>query len=299
MSYFILKLKGGFSMTKNAKTLCGIIVVLIVICILCGIHIANNSFPSYDDEFSPLNNSKIRTDEITVTPTQEVMASTYDYIMLEITNNSKYQLYLNNGTYNIYKKNGTEYILIDTDNDGFTYNEKNTLNAIEIQNTEQLYFYLGALIDNGTGYTRTGEYKIEIPLNENSVITAYFEITDETINPDTDISISCDEEYSINDERNFSYFIINNSEEDIEVTLSVGISQYKGGKWVRLPFSDKYYDIHYNAAIWSENLSAKSQRAQEFGLSLADMVDMELTPGKYRLEKQIGFSWYFAEFEVC
>lgn len=114
-----------------------------------------------------------------------------------------------------------------------------------------------------------------------------------------DFSIICEEEYSVGSTENFSYIIENNSDEGIEITLAMNISQYKDGEWVRLPFSGKYNEVHYNSSMWSEYLSPYSRRLQEFRMPLADMVDAKLTPGKYRLEKEIAFNWYYAEFELC
>ncbi|MBQ2899077.1 MAG: hypothetical protein IJE28_04990 [Oscillospiraceae bacterium] len=113
-----------------------------------------------------------------------------------------------------------------------------------------------------------------------------------------DFSIICEPEYSVDNTENFNYIIKNNSDEGMEVTLAVNISQYKDGEWVRLPFSEKYNEVHYNSSMWSEYLSPYSQRLQEFRMCLGDMVDAELTPGKYRLEKEIAFNWYYAEFEL-
>ena len=31
----------------------------------------------------------------------------------------------------------------------------------------------------------------------------------------------------------------------------------------------------------------------------SDEAIEELTPGKYRLEKEIAFNWYYVEFEIC
>ena len=42
-----------------------------------------------------------------------------------------------------------------------------------------------------------------------------------------DFSIICESEYPVDGKENFSYIISNNSDEAIEVTLAVGISQYK------------------------------------------------------------------------
>ena len=113
-----------------------------------------------------------------------------------------------------------------------------------------------------------------------------------------DFSIICEPDYPIENEENFSYIISNNSDEGIEVTLAVGISQYIDGEWVQIPFSQEFYELHYNASMWSEYLGPNSQRLQEFRLCLADMVDADLTPGKYRIEKKIAFDWYYAEFEL-
>lgn len=113
-----------------------------------------------------------------------------------------------------------------------------------------------------------------------------------------DFSIICEPEYPIDSKENFSYIIFNNSDEGIEVTLAVNISQYKNGEWVQLPFSKKFNEVHYNSSMWSEYLSPYSQRLQEFRMCLGDIVDAELTPGKYRLEKKIAFNWYYAEFEL-
>ncbi|MBQ7874753.1 MAG: hypothetical protein IJ306_06295 [Oscillospiraceae bacterium] len=281
-------------MHKMIKPL--IIAALLFLCILFRIHIAKDDVrPDIKNE-SPSINEKISLEEISVTPTLKILPSAYDYIELEIANNSKYPLWLNSSNYNIYEKTAAGYILIDVDNDGFTYNGEKNFKAVEDQSTQRIRFYLGELIDNS--YTRKGNYKIEIPLDETFVVETYFEITDETLNPDTGIFIACDAEYSADNEGRFNYTLTNGSEEDIQVTLAVIISQYKDGKWVRLPLSEKYYDVHYNASLLSENLPAGSQLKQEFSLSLADMVGMELMPGKYRLEKQIAFNWYFAEFEI-
>lgn len=113
-----------------------------------------------------------------------------------------------------------------------------------------------------------------------------------------DFSIIYEPEYPADSKENFSYIISNNSDEGIEVTLAVGISQYKNGEWVQLPFSKEFNEVHYNASMWSEYLSPYSQRLQEFRMCLGDMVDAELTPGKYRIEKKIAFNWYYAEFEL-
>lgn len=113
-----------------------------------------------------------------------------------------------------------------------------------------------------------------------------------------DFSIICESEYPVDGKENFSYIISNNFDEAIEVTLAVGISQYKDAEWIPLPFSQGFYEVHYNASMWSEYLGPDSQRLQEFRLCLADMVDADLTPGKYRIEKKIAFDWYYAEFEL-
>ena len=113
-----------------------------------------------------------------------------------------------------------------------------------------------------------------------------------------DFSIICEPEYPADSKENFSYIISNNSDEGIEVTLAVGISQYKDDEWIPLPFSQEFNEVHYNASMWSEYLSPYSQRLQKFRMCLGDMVDAELTPGKYRLEKKIAFNWYYAEFEL-
>ena len=113
-----------------------------------------------------------------------------------------------------------------------------------------------------------------------------------------DFSIICEPEYPVDSKENFGYIISNNSDEGIEVTLAVNISQYKNGEWVQLPFSKKFNEVHYNSSMWSEYLSPYSQRLQEFRMCLGDIVDAELTPGKYRLEKKIAFNWYYAEFEL-
>ena len=62
-----------------------------------------------------------------------------------------------------------------------------------------------------------------------------------------DFSIICEPKHPIESEENFSYIISNNSDEAIEVTLAVGISQYKDGEWIPLPFSQWFYEVHYNA----------------------------------------------------
>ena len=113
-----------------------------------------------------------------------------------------------------------------------------------------------------------------------------------------DFSIICEPEYPVDSKENFGYIISNNSDEGIEVTLAVNISQYKNGEWVQLPFSKKFNEVHYKSSMWSEYLSPYSQRLQEFRMCLGDIVDAELTPGKYRLEKKIAFNWYYAEFEL-
>lgn len=285
-------------MLKGKTAILVIISSLCLLCVLCGICIVKNNV-SFTDKANPSwNNEKINPDEVTAVPAQEVLPSASDFIMLDIINNSEYPLYLDCGAYNIYEKTENGYVLVDEDKDGFTYYGKINIKAVENHSTNQIYFYFGVLTDSESGYTRLGNYKIEIPLNEYSVIAADFEITDETLNPDTGISIACDAEYPAGSGDNFSYTVINNSKEDINVTLSVIISKYQDGKWVRLPLSEKYYNSHDSASLWSENLPSGNRRTQEFSLSLAEMVGIEITPGKYRLEKQIGFSWYFTEFEI-
>lgn len=266
-----------------------------IILFFCLISFISCEIQTLNEEKS-FSNEIVDSNEITIVPVQKILVSTYDHIELEIINKSDRMLWLDSSKYNIYEKTNTGYILIDSDNDGFTYDGKNNIKAIESKSTGRIRFYLGELINNG--YARTGNYKIEILLSEGSTLTTYFEITNEVLIPKTGIFITCDTAYSINDDENFSYKIINNSKEDIQVTLSVTISRYKDGTWVRLPYSKEYNDIYHEASIWSENLSAGNERTQIFSLSLADMVGTELTPGKYRLEKQIAFNWYFAEFEV-
>ena len=62
-----------------------------------------------------------------------------------------------------------------------------------------------------------------------------------------DFSIICESEYPVDGKENFSYIISNNFDEAIEVTLAVGISQYKDAEWIPLPFSQGFYEVHYNA----------------------------------------------------
>ena len=72
-----------------------------------------------------------------------------------------------------------------------------------------------------------------------------------------DFSIICDSEYPIDDTENFSYIIANNSDEKMQVTLAVGISKYKDGKWVPLSFSDIPSDLGFQLSCHSET-SGKS-----------------------------------------
>ena len=234
--------------------------------------------------------------QITAAAEHKILNSAYDHVTIEITNSSDDILWVDKAKYNIYEKNGSDYVLIDDNNDGFTYNGKNNFIAIEGENTAKIRFYLGTLINEG--YAKTGSYKIEIPLNKDYAVAVDFEITDENIGTNTGFAITCKKEYSVTDKNNFGYMVINNSKEDTQITLSVIISQYKDRKWVRLPYSEEYYNIHGNAAVWSENLSSGSEQNQKFGMCLADMIGTELTPGRYRLEKEIAFDWYFAEFEL-
>ena len=99
-------------------------------------------------------------------------------------------------------------------------------------------------------------------------------------------------------DRSWAITVINNSDGPLQITLHVEIAQYKDGKWNRLPFTEKYWERHPTAAMWSEGCKAGSSMEQKFLLSLLDMIDSKLSPGKYRLEKEIMFDWYFAEFEV-
>ncbi|MEG0900000.1 MAG: hypothetical protein RSF40_09870 [Oscillospiraceae bacterium] len=248
----------------------------------------SNMSSSLADENYNLN---IKTEDITVIPIRETMTTTYDHVMLEITNNSSYPLYLNN-TYNIYEKIGDDYNLIDANNDGATYDE-----IINCGDSIKKRFYLGELITND--YTRAGNYRIEIPISAEKKLTVDFKIIDDSILLDTGISIHTPKDkYTIDNDAEFSYMITNHSQTTINVTLAVAISQYRNGQWVKLPFTDVYNELYYNATLSTNSCNANSQLKQSFKLSLVDMIDTELTPGRYRLEKEILFDWYFTEFEL-
>lgn len=276
------------------KNILLILFLFMIIFTGCGVENSDPQNPPSNVQSSLANencNLKIKTEDITVTPIRKTMSTTYDHVMLEIANNSSYPLHLND-TYNIYEKIDDKYVLLNANNDETTCDE-----VINSGDSIKKSFYLGELITND--YTRTGKYKIEIPINMENKLTADFEIINDYILLDTGISIETPKDrYSIDNDEEFSYMIINNSQNTINVTLAVIVSQYQDGQWVRLPFTDKYKEVHHNATLWAESCQANSQLEQVFRLSLVDMIDKKLTPGKYRLEKEMFFDWYFAEFEL-
>lgn len=147
--------------------------------------------------------------------------------------------------------------------------------------------------------TRAGNYRIEIPISAEKKLTVDFKIIDDSILLDTGISIhTLKDKYTIDNDAEFSYMITNHSQTTINVTLAVAISQYRNGQWVKLPFTNVYNELYYNATLSTNSCNANSQLKQSFKLSLVDMIDTELTPGRYRLEKEILFDWYFTEFEL-
>ena len=95
-----------------------------------------------------------------------------------------------------------------------------------------------------------------------------------------------------------SYTVVNNTDQPVTVVMSVLIAKYRDGKWHRLPKSKKYDETYFYASMVSEKCPAGGTKTQEFSLSLPDMAGEKLTPEKYRLEKELSFDWYFAEFEV-
>ncbi len=248
----------------------------------------------YSEDDVVWDNSKIDTEDIEVAVVREKIPTFYDYIKLEITNNSQYFLCWN-GIYNIYEKTEAGYVLIDGDGDGVTSPKNQLTEVIESGKTVIKVLRLDGIITENSA--KIGEYKIEIPLAEDKFLTAEFEVTEEDLPFDSEIEIVFPaDEFAIDSEEYFSYTLINNSENDLGVSLSLIISKYEDGEWVRLPIIQQYDGINYPSAIPQLLLPAGGKAEQEFWLSLADIVDAELTPGKYRMEKEIFHDWYFVEF---
>ena len=173
------------------------------------------------------------------------------------------------------------------------------LDFVDIVNggeTARRRIYLGSLMVDG--YTQLGQYKVELLINETATKATYFEIVDNYVPLDTGISIqTTKEKYKRVDRDKFSYLVINNSDSAINIPLYVAISQYQEDRWIRLPFTQQYDEMHYNASYLSQNCQPNNYVNQQFRLSLFDMIADELPAGKYRLEKEILFDWYFAESE--
>jgi len=268
--------------------------------------ISGESSPSCDS-VSPLpvisknslidENSKIFNEDITIIPIKDKLNIAYTNLAVKITNNSPYP-FTRYSTYRIYEEIEGKYFLVDNDGDGLTETKEKPTEQIKPGETVTRSIYLGKITDDDF-YSRPGRYKVEIPINENCVIPMEFEIVDDYIPLDTGISLLADkEQYSVKDDQPFTYTIINNSNEPLAVTLDIYIARYENGKWHRLPDSERYGEIYYHANMWSEKCPSGGTKKQEFSLSLPEMVGEKLSPGKYRLEKELFRDWYFAEFEV-
>lgn len=247
---------------------------------------------------APNENEKIHAGEIRVIPEKNVLNQAYDHIRVEIVNNSPYPFswfY----EYNLFEEVKGEYVLIDGDGDGIT--EKRAEDAArEVAGSGETVndrLYLGQILDGG--YARTGKYKLEIPINREVSEEVLFEITDQYIPLDTGLSIRMESGvYHADSSEAFRYFVRNDTAETVEIALAVHVARREDGKWTRLSPSEDYLEAHGSASLWSENCEPHTEWEGQFQLSLAGMLDEALVPGKYRLEKQILFDWYFYEFEV-
>ncbi len=249
-------------------------------------------------ETSPNENGKIKSGEIVLCPEKDRLNHAYDHIRVEIVNNSSHSFSWFN-EYDLFEKMEGDFVPVDDNGDDFTEKraEDAVIKVVPSGETISARLYLGQLIDDG--YTRPGVYKLQLPINEDVRAETTFEITDQYIPMDTGLSIGMESDVVDGDnEEPFWYFVHNDTEETIQVTLDVHIAHYESGKWVRLSPSQEYLEAHYNASLWSENCSPHTEWKGQFRLSLFDMIDTELAPGQYRLEKQILSEWYFFEFEV-
>lgn len=247
---------------------------------------------------TPNENEKIESGEIVIIPEKSILNHAYDHIRVDIVNNSPYSFSWFN-EYNIFEETGRESVLIDDDGDGLTKKRADDAVAVIIPSGETVSgrLYLGEILDGN--YTRPGTYKLQVPINEDVAAETSFEITNKYIPLDTNLSIRMESDVVENNSKeNFSYFVQNDTEETIQVSLYVHVARYENGEWVRLSPSEKYLEIYYNASLWSENCAPHTKWKGLFQLSLPEMVDAEFVPGKYRLEKQMLFEWYFFEFEV-
>ncbi len=254
---------------------------------------ASESEKSFLDE-----NDKIGKEDISITLKREKVNIAYEDLNLSITNNSLYPLAWY-AEYNIYEEIDGEYLLVDDDGDGMTKVRRNSdwQQLIQPGETVGASVFLWKIRDKD--YARPGKYRLEIPINAACMISLDFEVVNEYIPVDTDISIQAGkEQYSAKDKDLFYYTIVNNSEQKLPVTLDVNIARYKNGAWERLPKSKKYTEMYYWANMYSESVAVGNTKKQEFTLTLSGMVGKKLTPGKYRLEKNIKGDWFFYEFEV-
>lgn len=242
------------------------------------------------------HNAKIQAEDISIVAIKEILHPAYDHVLVEITNNSPYPLYFY-PLYKIFEETGEKDVLVSSNEVELTDIDEDFADVIHSGETVKRSVYLGDLLSDE--YTSTGNYKIELQFHAENKKTIQIEIVDAYTPLHTGISIEPSKsQYTRGDDEAFSYMIKNNSEAGFDTTLAIIIAQYQEDKWVRLPLTKKYYELHHNASLWSESCMENSQKKQEFLLSLADMVDNNLPVGNYRLEKQIGFDWYFAEFEV-
>ena len=254
--------------------------------------------PSSSEEPFIDENDKIAKEDISVTLKREKVNIAYEALSLNITNNSLYP-FAWYAEYNIYEEVDGEYLLVDDDGDGRTKIRSSTGWHIPIEpgKTTGVGVLLWDIRDDD--YARPGKYRLEIPINAEYIIPLDFEVVDEYIPVDTDISIRASKpQYTTKDKDMFYYTVVNNTEESLQFTVDIHIARYKNGTWERLPKSKKYKEMYHYANMYSVGIGPGSTMNQEFSLTLSGMVGKRLTPGKYRLETNLGGEWRFNEIDV-
>ncbi len=252
-----------------------------------------NSFS--EEDIIPYN-FEIDPKDISFVSFTKTICTEYKYAVVEITNSGSEEFYLGNA-YRLYEKTEDGYILIDSRSENKNSGEDKIYGLIESGKTQKEIFSLECITDGE--FSKVGEYKIEIPFNNEVCLSAEFKIIDEPVSVDKGIALELPKDrYSAESDEDFYFTVKNNSENDFGVTFGLIISRYENGEWVRLPVIGRYDDREFSELTSSEVIFANTEHEQKIYQSLAEIVDAELTPGKYRLEKELYWDWYFAEFDI-
>ncbi|MBS4784634.1 MAG: hypothetical protein KH009_00810 [Clostridiales bacterium] len=279
------------------KKVFGILLLILFILTSCSIEysiLPQSTELDSSGTISQNENSKMDINNLSISLVRNEINPAYDHIMVTIENNSPYPFTWDPDCI-LYEKRNEEYILLNQTDKQSAVENSAMADQITGGQTVQRRIYLRKLFQND--YISPGEYRIVLLVNSNYSIPLDFKISEDYTPIDTGISIETEQIYHP-EATYFRYTVFNHSQEILNITSDFQISRYEHDKWTRLQFSDRFWEKYYHSNTWSDPCDIDSSLERYFDMGLSQIVTENLLPGKYRIEKEIMFDWYFFEFEV-